>query len=78
MMVDFQNSLNRKLKYFSIFCLKTCLFRLHDRHLWSAQTSSDLKLPTESDSDSINDYAGGKVGKIFIQNLLLQCVSNGI
>lgn len=38
-------------------------FRLHDRHLWSAQTSSDLKLPTESDSDSINDYAGGFVCK---------------
>ena len=37
---------------------------MHDRHLWSAQTSSDLKLPTESDSDSINDYAGGKVGKL--------------
>lgn len=36
--------------------------RLHDRHLWSAQTSSDLKLPTESDSDSINDYGEGKVG----------------
>lgn len=32
--------------------------------MWSAQTSSDLKLPTESDSDSINDYAGGKVGKL--------------
>jgi len=39
--------------------------RLHDRHLWSAQTSSDLKLPTESDSDSINDYAGGKVAGRF-------------
>ena len=38
-------------------------FRLHDRQLWSAQTSSDLKLPQESDSDSINDYAGGTVGK---------------
>jgi hypothetical protein len=37
-------------------------FRLHDRHLWSATTSSDLKLPPESDNDSINDYAGENAG----------------
>ena len=36
---------------------------MHGRQLWSAQTSSDLKLPQESDSDSINDYASGTVGK---------------
>jgi hypothetical protein len=50
-------------------------FRLHDRHLWSAQTSSDLKLPTESDSDSINDYAGGFVCKYSTNSLKILKIS---
>ena len=49
---------------------------MHDRQLWSAQTSSDLKLPQESDSDSINDYAGGTVGEfglLYTNFFSLQC-----
>ena len=60
-----------------LFYLTFFIFlRLHDRQLWSAQTSSDLKLPQESDSDSINDYAGGTVGEfalLYTNFSLLQC-----
>ena len=42
--------------------------RLDDRHL-RGSTASDLKLPPESDTDSIADYADGEnAGKVQIQN----------
>ena len=44
------------------------IFRLDDRHL-RGSTASDLKLPPESDTDSIADYADGEnAGKVQIQD----------
>ena len=45
--------------------MKTFLFpRLDDRHI-RGSTNSDLKLPPDSDADSIQDYVDGEqAGKI--------------
>ena len=66
---DSLNTLSRKSKLNTYFfkysvLILNCNFRLDDRHIRGANTNSDLKLPPESDTDSIQDYVDGETAGI--------------